>query len=72
KRKKTTKHNAVSPTLHHPNDVSQPDSYAARREEKARHYTSVYGVEGWWFWDATRDAIWPPFPPAIAQKGEPS
>lgn len=48
------------------------EAYAARREEKARHYTSVYGVEGWWFWDATRDAIWPPFPPAIAQKGESS
>lgn len=47
-------------------------AYAARREEKARHYTSVYGVEGWWFWDATRDTMWPPFPPAVAQKGEPS
>ncbi|MCG4273260.1 type II toxin-antitoxin system death-on-curing family toxin, partial [Acetobacter senegalensis] len=28
RRKKTMERNAASPTLHHPNDVSQPDSYA--------------------------------------------
>lgn len=40
------------------------EDYAARAAEKQQYYDAVYGIRGWWSWDATRADHWPPFPPA--------
>ncbi len=40
------------------------EDYTARAAEKQQYYDAVYGIRGWWSWDATRADHWPPFPPA--------
>ena len=48
------------------------EKYLARKAEKERYYARVFGVDGWWSWDAAHNAPIPPFPNvSLAQTSDP-
>lgn len=38
------------------------EKYLARKAEKEKYYARVFGVDGWWSWDASHNAPIPPLP----------
>jgi predicted nuclease of restriction endonuclease-like RecB superfamily len=39
------------------------EDYVKRKDEKTAYYNRLYGVGGWWCWDATKASSIPPFAP---------
>lgn len=48
------------------------EKYLARKAEKERYYARVFGVDGWWSWDASHNAPIPPLPEvSLTQTADP-
>lgn len=48
------------------------EKYLARKAEKERYYARVFGVDGWWSWDASHNAPIPPLPEvSLTQAADP-
>ncbi|MGV4857796.1 DUF1173 family protein [Acetobacter senegalensis] len=48
------------------------EKYLARKAEKESYYARVFGVDGWWSWDAAHNAPIPPLPEvSLTQTADP-